>query len=91
MDTPIEYRFSWARDWIQATAATYIALWQAMLWQAGDQTCTSAETWATAVRFLTHYAMAVTTTYACFKFKNSTDIYHVLVHCLCMLLDVVVG
>ena len=26
------------------------------LWQAGDRTCTSAATWAAAVRFLTHWA-----------------------------------
>ena len=59
------YGSSQARDWIRATAVTYITAVAVPdspnpLHRARDQTWNSAATWATAVRFLTHCTIAGT-------------------------------
>ena len=65
MATPTTYESSWASGWIRAEAETY-AIAGAMpdpsnsVSQARDWTHASAVTRATAVGFLTYYAMAGT-------------------------------
>ena len=62
MATPMAYRSSQARDWIQAITVTYASAVATLdpfnpLHWAGGQTCTSPVTQAIAVRFLTHRTM----------------------------------
>ena len=65
MDITATYRNFWNKDWIGPTAVTYIAALAKPdpfnpLHQARNQTYISAETWAAAIRFLTHCIMAGT-------------------------------
>ena len=65
MATPMAYGRSQAKDWNQASAATYATAVATSdpfkpLHQARDWTHTSKETPATAVRFLTYCSMAGT-------------------------------
>lgn len=62
MATSTAYGSSPARDWICSDPChTCSNAWSFdPLHQAGDGTCTSAETWAAAVRFLTYWATVET-------------------------------
>ena len=79
MAAPMAYGSSWAKDWIQARAVTYIAAVVMLgpfilLHQAGDQTWAATASQANAVQFLTHCATAGTPEYYMFIISKIFEI-----------------
>ena len=62
MTTPMRYGSCWARDWLSHSCGK-AGSFNTLNW-VGDWTHASTETWAAAVRFLTHCAIAGTPSFA---------------------------
>ena len=84
MATSTAYGSSPARDWICSNPChTCSNAWSFdQLPQARDGTCTSAETWAAAVRFLTHCAKGGSSSVGIFERQIFKLIYKLLMYAL---------